>query len=1043
MENNHVIIGLGGTGGNTIAAFKRLLFENKNGETDSSKYGVECIYVDSSSSDLKMQESQWKIMGTDISLGKAQLLEIESPEIMPYVQNSNSYPNLKYWIGGANQWQDLLKDKDKQFQAGGQRRKLGRLNFALKADEFVQLFNTRVGILKKLSKGEFKLKFHVCAGLAGGTGSGAIVDVCALLRKNYPDSKINVYCVLPETTPTFKNPVTPFYHANGYASLMELNALGLGSFLPYDLSNKMQVDNEKIGGEAGLKDTPFNLCYLLADMNEGNFPLSPNGNEKNPIGSLIQNLAEYIFQTTVISNPKIAGAVQRAEKMENPPELPNSNFGFSNKFFAFGYKRFAIPEQEIKEYFAYLFGYQAVLQFLYNNFNKSEGYLDRSTSQSYNSIVSNNEFLVKFNLTRDHLILSKDILDQYKKDIRDGGIDSVFYDTMSTITNKVKQGSSMDNRPIIKEQWLDAILIWGNKFFDKSFRTIGQEGGVLSFYDTKIRDKQNLAKKIVDNIEEKFFNDWHAGIKSIDQIHGILTALNNYLKDEKEKFNAEIAKNSQTIQALENAIVKIKEDWRPGFLSKIFNDSEGKVKDTQKNVTELLILRTKNRGYLYAQELIDSITPNLSNLLANISAVNGYFNKIKETFQNEHLSRCLDEEANSASVLIKYYDPKLIRDFASKLSRNNEIINERIAALRDIIYILAKDSGTYFEKLKKANIEDIQESLEKESMALSKTFFADPKLISKISDEKFINQNILQKLKEDYSGDDQALKEKLTLLVNQAALMSKFDLSQKDSDSTTDERATMVIIPENIGDDDFNNKISKLFYDISSHLEIGIGGNQNELLIFNVKRGAQAREFTNVSNLKEKYDSLMASRGIAAKFVCHIEDVEILPEKPSEERMDAYKQDNKNKSILYSLFPPSEGEKKKRIQTIQDNALPYLLLGKACGTILDAEHPETGRMVICLMKETELGDEPIILGNNLWESLDKLDSELSHLLITKTKEKLSQSYKHVSTHETLKQNIKQELGLIQQSFNNNPLNSTVKRFKESGLKALEILNKMN
>ena len=95
------------------------------------------------------------------------------------------------------------------------------------------------------------------------------------------------------------------------------------------------------------------------------------------------------------------------------------------------------------------------------------------------------------------------------------------------------------------------------------------------------------------------------------------------------------------------------------------------------------------------------------------------------------------------------------------------------------------------------------------------------------------------------------------------------------------------------------------------------------------------------------------------------------------------------------------------------------------------------------MKETELGDEPIILGNNLWESLDKLDSELSHLLITKTKEKLSQSYKHVSTHETLKQNIKQELGLIQQSFNNNPLNSTVKRFKESGLKALEILNKMN
>ena len=37
MADNHIIIGLGGTGGKTIAGFKRLLFENKNGEKDSTK----------------------------------------------------------------------------------------------------------------------------------------------------------------------------------------------------------------------------------------------------------------------------------------------------------------------------------------------------------------------------------------------------------------------------------------------------------------------------------------------------------------------------------------------------------------------------------------------------------------------------------------------------------------------------------------------------------------------------------------------------------------------------------------------------------------------------------------------------------------------------------------------------------------------------------------------------------------------------------------------------------------------------------------------
>jgi hypothetical protein len=1054
MADNHLIIGLGGTGGKVLAAYKRLLFENKNGETDPAKYNIDCIYVDSSAHDLLMKGPEWQIMGTDVALSPAQVFKVESPaQLAPFIQNSQSYPNLKYWIGGSEKWKEIISDITKQQAAGAQRRRLGRVNFAIKGSDFINSVNSRISLLKNRSQAAFSLKIHICVGLAGGTGSGSVVDVCALLRKTYPEYKINLYCVLPDKNPPFPIEENGYYHANGYAALLELNAMAANSFLPYDVSNKMQIYDQKIGGEEGLKDTAFNVCYLLSETNEEDYPLTPFGNEKNPIGSLIQNLSEYIFQTTIAANPNILTAINRAETNENPYDSAQSEYNFSDKFFAFGFKRFAIPEQEIKEYFAFFFNYQAILQFLYNNYNKADGYLDRSCSMSYNSIVSENSFLQKFYLTREHLMLSEDILKQYSKEIK-SSITKSFTDALARITTDVKQGSTIDGRAIIKEQWLDAIEMFGNKFYDKGFRATGQDGGVSEFYERKTLDKDNLAKKIVDNLEKELFvNDWLSGNKSIDEIHEILVALNKYLANtEKQKFDDSISKNIQRISQLEQANMSIKKDWRTGFISSFFNDNEGKVRDVQKNVTEILIKKTENKALIYAKELIDSISIKLNFLITDVSTVQGYLNQIKESFQIEYSSRCVvNSESDKSSVIIKYYYPEKIREFSSLLLKEKDVLDKRITALRNSIYTIAKDSGNFFERLKKANIDEIIHLLEIESMSLTRTFFNNDKEIAKISDDKFINQNILKKLQDDYSGNDNALKEKLNSLIKQAALLSKFDSSQQiDEHAPQEQKATVIILPALKEDDEsklFNEKVIKMFKDIvsanSGIPQIETGGNQNEILILNIKRGAQARVFTTVKYLKEQYSSVMAFKGDKAKFACHIEDVEILYTKASEEKVESLKIDHRDKSILYQLFPISPEEEKRMNLNMQNDALPFLLLGKACGVVLDAEHPETGRRILCIMKKTELFDEPIILGSNLSESLNNLDNELSFLLKSQTKSMLSENFKHISTHDEIKQNIKEELNSIQILFNNNPLNPTVKRFKDAALEALNILNILN
>jgi len=64
-----------------------------------------------------------------------------------------------------------------------------------------------------------------------------LIDSISILRDTYSDSKryrIIVYALLPELYP---NPSwdTGNYHANGFAALLELNALSVGRFSPDDL----------------------------------------------------------------------------------------------------------------------------------------------------------------------------------------------------------------------------------------------------------------------------------------------------------------------------------------------------------------------------------------------------------------------------------------------------------------------------------------------------------------------------------------------------------------------------------------------------------------------------------------------------------------------------------------------------------------------------------------------------------------------------------------------------------------------------------------
>jgi len=299
MEN-HLIIGLGGTGGKIIRALRKTIYQEfRKMEPDNVK--IRFLYVDSSKEMMGLDDSTWRTLGINVQLDPRSQLLIMGSDLNKYLNDLNNYPQLKPWIGSRDQWRDILNSIVGE-TLGGQKRRLGRFLFACKVTDG---FNKYLRDLAKDMQdgGLSAITFHICCGLAGGTGSGGVIDVLAQLRKLYSDSRayrVLVYALLPDQFPK-PNWDTGNYHANGYAAMLELNALSVGLFQPHDVAER--------GDRLQLSD-PFNGCYLFTNQNV-------NGLQMDVERDLPNIVADFLFQKIVAVSGSNWAQLARMENAEN------------------------------------------------------------------------------------------------------------------------------------------------------------------------------------------------------------------------------------------------------------------------------------------------------------------------------------------------------------------------------------------------------------------------------------------------------------------------------------------------------------------------------------------------------------------------------------------------------------------------------------------------------------------------------------------------------------------------------------------------------
>ena len=131
MSRNHLIVGLGGTGGKIIRAFRKNIFQEFR-RNDPEIANLRYLYIDSSKEMMALEDATWKTLGENLQLDKRSQLLITGSDLTKILNNLNDFPNIQPWIGSRQQWQDILGSIVGE-TLGGQKRRLGRFLFACKS----------------------------------------------------------------------------------------------------------------------------------------------------------------------------------------------------------------------------------------------------------------------------------------------------------------------------------------------------------------------------------------------------------------------------------------------------------------------------------------------------------------------------------------------------------------------------------------------------------------------------------------------------------------------------------------------------------------------------------------------------------------------------------------------------------------------------------------------------------------------------------------------------------------------------------------------
>lgn len=391
------------------------------------------------------------------------------------------------------------------------------------------------------------INFHIFAGLAGGTGSGSIIDAIAQTRKwlfehNYEEDRqyhITVFCQLPENTPppTWN---TGRYKANGYGALLELNNLftshynaewGNRTSKPcYDVSSSVDFARLYLSYD---NPTPENLRLgripqevkvasgLILYSNKNDY-----GHTVTDPLDLARLVADFVYAKVFLPRNDQSEQFNRFYTFENitayrdeydetvDPDLGSPLPVRTRAIGSFGIKRVIVPETAMQEHIVYTLGLCSLLQMKYNNWSNASGYRDEpDPSFAPLTYINKEGRLAGWLLSEDHLRLKKYVLDSDRTDNWSEGDFSAYWNPCIDAWGEVARGA---------DHSFNKLVELCRSGYQEGFR----EKGVENFYQERARSiVESYSRVIAAQVETELFTTWKDGKLSLHQIIQVLELL--------------------------------------------------------------------------------------------------------------------------------------------------------------------------------------------------------------------------------------------------------------------------------------------------------------------------------------------------------------------------------------------------------------------------------------------------------------------------------------------------------------------------------------
>ena len=928
---NHLMIGLGGTGGRVLRALRKSMYAAfRDREPDGAV--IDYLFMDSDPKSFVDGDPAWTVLGRSIQLPRRSQMLIAQANLNSIVDDLNSYPQLKPWIGDRAAWGEILASLNID-AAGGQKRRLGRFLFAINARRFRDGVSQIVQDMQQRGARSTDVVFHIFCGLAGGTGSGAVVDAVAQIRSMYPDqsrARIVLYMYLPDLNPPAKWN-TGNYHANAYAALLELNAMGAGAWAPFDVVN----GGGPVRNPGGFW---YNGAYAFTDAND-------QGYRAGIDRDLPDILADFVFQKVVVARQVNWDGLVRMENSENgdasPETAPGAKTGQrSVRFLSFGVRRIAFPEEAIRESLTYDFEVQGLRQLAYNNWQDGVGYLESARPRADAEFVADRQKREDWRVTDAHLRLERPIIDTDGSK-RWQGFGEEWQQWETHYVGLAEQAE--------RARWLNELKTLFATAWSQNFRS----AGVSQFFQAAARDRKNLARAIRGRVEASLFEDWRNGVSSVAESGRVVDALLVDLDGRLSAVADFTAKRDASADDLERQFGEVERHWNEFRL--IPGSREREMTKAGFLLREQYTARTLAEASRFSRTLMEDLRSELVDLKASIDTAERVVTEGADRAMKRVQARSGALGAAPAaqpSYVTTVGDAAAVEKTRRKLVLSEDEQRTHTAKLRQRILDALGGQPTFALFSRRLAEGDLQNALT--AASAEDVASAHQRLVTEKS-ERVIGVSVIDKLRDQWGDDQERLDREAAALARGAGRFISFDEAEVNKSfpgKTVAPRAVesfAVILPTPPDQKDFVDKLERAFKNARAAGDVDFiraGEGTDEIALVTLVNLFPLRFARVVRGLKERYDARLAEGRARATLEVHTEG---------------------DGSQFPDLFVADRAQVGARLK-------PALLVGLALGAVTSVRSQATGRDQLVLTRRDADGFDldPLVLGPDLTGAAEAL-----------------------------------------------------------------------